>query len=216
MDDTTNHKCVKCSKTFTEKRNLTRHVKSIHENQNPYECGICSRTFSRKQHKELHLRTCSGNVNIQGGKLYVKSYKTIPNLKFSPTLRQSAFRGIASDWMIYFPEDYYMVDPTILLKEATNTMKGIIMNQLYKHTKKLKFTMSIHVVFEKANDPEVKTVPPVVLTTHPYIVYLGTDIDNCLNDAAEDLFKRIENYEGCGSGWVIDHLVRLDTGIYSF
>ena len=48
-------------------------------------------------------------------------------------------------------------------------MKDAILKQLHEKTKKLKYTMSIHVIFEKAEAPGVKTVPPVVLTTEPSI-----------------------------------------------
>ena len=82
-------------------------------------------------------------------------------------------------------------------------------------TKRLEFTMSIHVVFEKAADPEVKTEPPVVLTTEPSIIYLATDIDHCLESTADELLELIEEYEGVGSGWTLDHLDRLDTSLMS-
>ena len=79
-------------------------------------------------------------------------------------------------------------------------MKDIILKQLHEKTKKLKFTMSVHVVFEKACDPEIKTVPPVVLTTDPETVYIATNVDECLEDVAEELYEMIQTYEGCGSG----------------
>ena len=76
--------------------------------------------------------------------------------------------------------------------------------------------MNIHVVFTKAVNPEVKTEPPAVLWTNPTIVYPTTDLEKCLINDAKELYNKIEEYEGIGSGWVIDYLVRLDTGIYSF
>ena len=102
------------------------------------------------------------------------------------------------------------------MKNSTAAMKDIILQHNTSQTKRLKYTMSIHVVFEKAADPEIKTEPPVVLTTSPRVVYLGTDIDKALGNTADDLLNRIEEYEGVGSGWIIDYFVRLDTGIYSF
>ena len=213
-DKADNHKCEKCSKVFTLKKNLRQHIKIVHEKQKLHECGLCQKKFGRKQHKELHLRTCSRNV--QGGKLQGKSYKAIPNLKFSPILRHSSFGGIAADWIIHFPDDYKLVDPTVLLQTSTKSMKEIITKHLYDHTKRLKFTMSIHVVFEQATDSEVKTSPPVVLTTDPYTVWSATNLDEVLTEAAKELFDKIETYEGCGSNWILDHLDRLDTEIRSF
>ena len=76
--------------------------------------------------------------------------------------------------------------------------------------------MNIHIVFTKPTDPEVKTEPPVVLWTDPRAVYVATDLEGCLIGNAKELYNKIAEYEGIGSGWVIDYLVRLDTGIYSF
>ena len=95
-------------------------------------------------------------------------------------------------------------------------MKDIIQKQLYEKTLGLKYTTNIHVVFTKSENPEVKTEPPAVLWTDPTTLYLATDLEKCLIDDAKELYNKIEEYEGIGSGWVIDYLVRLDTGIYSF
>ena len=76
--------------------------------------------------------------------------------------------------------------------------------------------MNIHIVFTKAVAQEVKTEPPVVLWTDPTIVYVATDLDKCLTDDVKELVNKIEEYEGIGSGWIIDYLVRLDTSIYLF
>ena len=40
--------------------------------------------------------------------------------------------------------------------------------------------------------------------------------EQCLEDDAEELWDKIETFEGSGGGWVYERLVRLDTGIYSF
>ena len=93
-------------------------------------------------------------------------------------------------------------------------MKSTLLNHLREHNQ-FNFTMAIHVVFQKACIPEVKTVPPVVLHTAPYTVWPVSDIDGSLGNAAEELFEKIEEYEGNGSGWVIDYLERLDTTISS-
>ena len=209
------HKCETCCKVFTMKKNLNQHRRQVHEERKIYECGICSKQFSRRQNKELHLLNCSRKINVQGGELPVKTYKTLTNPKFSPILRKSAFGGCFADWFIKYPGDYRLVDPNVLLQAAAESMKEIIKDHLYKHTKRLKFTMSIHVVFEQATSPEVKTVPPVVLTTNPYDVWPITDLDECLTNAAKELFDKIETYEGYGSGWIIDYLDRLDTNIAS-
>ena len=64
----------------------------------------------------------------------------------------------------------------------------------------MKYTMSVHVVFMKLTDPDVKTIPPIVLTTDPSTVWVGTDNDHSIENTAEELIDLIEVYERNGSG----------------
>ena len=57
-------RCPTCTKVFTLKKNLYRHVRHVHERQNNYECGICQKRFSRKSHRDMHLRVCSRRVMV--------------------------------------------------------------------------------------------------------------------------------------------------------
>ena len=207
-------KCEQCTKAFTEKRNLTRHINDVHEKQKIHECGICQKQFTRKRNKELHLKHCSGK-RIPQATIQDRTYKTANDLTFNVTLRQSAFGGCFSDWMIVYPQDYYFIEPIVLLKASTKSMKSTLINHLREH-KQFKFRMVIHVNFIKATNPDVQTVPPVVLTTTPHTVWPATDIDEELDAVPNELMLNIEEYEAFGSGWIIDHLVRFDTIITSF
>ena len=214
----TRMECEKCPKTFTRKSDLKRHTKQVHQEQKLHQCGICSKTFARKQHKEWHLRVCS----MKGGDAIQekvcseeKVYKTIPHLSFTPVKGQTAFGGVFTDWSITYPDEYQSVDPVTLLNKSVHAMKDIIIAHNKKYTKRLKFVMSIHVVFQQGCDPTVKTEPSVVLHSSPFEVFLATDIEEVLDKAAEQLFEMIENYEGVGSGWVLDYLEKLDTSITS-
>ena len=53
-------------------------------------------------------------------------------------------------------------------------------------------------------------------TTNRWIMYLGTDDRRQLNRAYDDLVRRIESYDGIGSGRVIDYLNSLSITIMSF
>ena len=210
-----NHQCHKCPKTFTEKKKLNRHDRSFHNEQKLHQCGICQKTFARKQHKDWHLRVCSMKVGgtVQESEDPEKTYKTIQNLAFTPVKGKTAFGGVFTDWSITYPDDYQLVDPVILLNKSVHAMKDIIIAHNKKYTKRLKFVMSIHVVFQQGCDLTVKTIPSVVLHSSPFEVFLATDIEEVLDKAAEQLFEMIENYEGVGSGWVLDYLEKLDTSI---
>ena len=68
--------------------------------------------------------------------------------------------------------------------------------------------MSIFVIFQQGHDPDIKTDPPACLFSSPYKTsrssILCANLDHSLHAAAEELFERIEEYEGFGSGWVIE------------
>ena len=182
-----------------------------------HRCGICSKKFKRRQHKELHLRTCSLALGQGVSEPEKKKKSTVARkLRFTPFIRSSSFGGLATDWSIMYPDEYRYCDPFLQLKSSITAMKGPIERQLYAKTMKLKYVLSIHVVFEKACEPDVKTVPSVVFRTDPDLVYTGSELDEILADGAVELWEKIETYEGCGSGWIIDRLERLDAQIFSF
>ena len=74
-----------------------------------------------------------------------------------------------------------------------------------KRRQALKFTMAIHTVFVKANDPNIETIPPVVLNTQPFQVYAVKDIHICLVSAYKQLVNDIDLFQKNGSGWVLAH-----------
>ena len=178
-------------KTFTRRADLKRHVKQVHEKEKRYKCGICQKEFARKAHKDFHHQVCLYKVNSGHCKI-----------EFTPV-------HVSTDWKVDIPADYHAVAPYPLLREAINAFRDPILKYNVAHMQKLKFTVSAYVVFQQASDPEIKTEPPVVLTTNRWIVYPGTDDRKQLNRAYDDLVRGIEGYEGTGSGWVIDYLNSL-------
>ena len=46
--------CDKCGKQFTEKRNLTRHMKSHVHSSQTYPCDVCEKEFKRADHRKRH------------------------------------------------------------------------------------------------------------------------------------------------------------------
>jgi KRAB domain-containing zinc finger protein len=50
--------CSTCESSFTDKSNLVRHERTIHEMLKPYSCTVCSKTFSTRsnlgQHESIH------------------------------------------------------------------------------------------------------------------------------------------------------------------
>ena len=56
--------CKQCGKKFSQKRNLDRHIKVVHENIKLFPC-ICGKLFGSKQEMERHVKLCS-QKNLEG------------------------------------------------------------------------------------------------------------------------------------------------------
>ena len=215
MDVVNENKCISCD---TSKRNVKRHMKVVNEDVKPYKCDLCDKSYARKQHKDLHAKTCGSRLSNEGNQRSYnrKTFIKKPRLRFSRARHISAFGGMSETWVIKIPKSYTVVEPRFILEKATRAMKKTIRLHLKGNTKRLNFTMSIHVIFKKAINPNIKTNPAVVLTTSTYDVRPDTNLDRYLTNAAQELSCLIEEYEGIGSGWIIDHLQRLDTSINVF
>ena len=57
-------KCNVCTKTFTGKSFLNRHIKSVHEK--PYKCQICSASFGQSESLRTHIQTIHENLKPFG------------------------------------------------------------------------------------------------------------------------------------------------------
>ena len=180
-------------KTFTRRADLKRHVKQVHEKEKRYKCGICQREFARKAHKEEHLKSCS--YKADAGKI-----------EFTPVY-------VSTDWRVDIPADYHGVDPYPLLHTAINSFRDSILKHNSEPMQKLTFTISAYVVFEKTSESEIEKNSPAEFTTYRWIVHPGIDDRRQLNRAYDDLVRRIEKYEGLGSGCIIDYLNSLNIKI---
>ena len=53
------HQCSMCGRGFTEKCNMVRHIRLVHQGERSYPCSLCGRRFSTKQHMQEHMeRSC--------------------------------------------------------------------------------------------------------------------------------------------------------------
>ena len=88
----------------------------------------------------------------------------------------------------------------------------------------MKFVMSVEVIFQQGSDPSIKTIPSVWFHGSPYVAWKQLPrvdpthlmLEESLQSATSELYNAIQEYEGLGSGWVIDHLVSLDGNLASF
>ena len=209
------YSCKVCSRTFTEKRNLTRHA-HIHQKEKRFGCGICSKTFNRKEHATRHEKNCKGEKQLpttSSGSGVKRKMTTLTKASdFKIVVANTAFSKAVVTYELSYPDNEGM-EFISLVKNSTSAMKSYIENYRDEHTS-LKFNMSIHVNFVKAVDASIVTDPPVVLVTEQMEVYDDTDIDELLSICSQQLINRIEAYEQTGSGWVIHQLVSLDTTVW--
>ncbi|XP_001371223.1 zinc finger and BTB domain-containing protein 6 isoform X2 [Monodelphis domestica] len=52
--------CLQCGKTFTQKKNLNRHIRG-HMGIRPFQCSVCLKTFTAKSTLQDHLNIHSGD-----------------------------------------------------------------------------------------------------------------------------------------------------------
>ena len=71
-----------------------------------------------------------------------------------------------------------------------------------------KFQLAVDVVFHKAVDPAVITVPPVTLISEMVAVYAGDAPP--LEDVNRQLINLVEVYEHNGSGWVFSNFLHFN------
>ena len=126
------------------------------------------KAFTRKQHRDLHLRNCPIS---SGGKVTKQLKQAVKNLQFTPVLRSSSFQKHFTWWEIKFPKQSYYINTKLLLKKSVHSMKKPIQEQLRTKDPRMKFVMSVEVIFQQGIDPRIKTIPSVWFHGSPYIAW---------------------------------------------
>ena len=172
------------------------------------KCKFCPKVFSRSDNRLAHERIC-GN---QGSGVTLRKRTIISRAaseSFWISKVSTAFANANCKWKLrYFPNDGSNFIE--LLKESTAAMEGRLEKER-RQKRSLKFNMSLHVIFEQAIDPSIKTVEPVVFNTRQAEYYVSTDISTVLKSCADQLERKVEDYQGLGRGWIISSLLALDT-----
>ena len=132
-------------------------------------------------------------------------------------LLKSTPGGNAAQWAIEFPDGE--IDPFILLRNATKTMKATIFEHSYMHTYQLKFHFALHIAFVRdAKDPNGFTVEALVVSRTERVFFADLFvIDDIFERHVKELMENIESFQNNRISCRGDmyRLVRLYTNIIS-
>ena len=203
--------CKGCNKSFSRKGNLNRHKQNCNDNNiDSFQCKQCSKSFLRKDSFWRHEKACSTiqhPIQEASGSGIKRKIVTEEKHPFDIETVSTAFEKAVKTYKIKFSEENDNIETAI------KAMKERLVDFQTKE-KALKFSMAIHVEFEKAADSSVITDPPVVLQSEQFEIYHDTSIEDQLVNVGKQLNNNIEVYELCGSGWVLHRIVALDTTIW--
>ena len=80
----------------------------------------------------------------------------------------------------------------------------------------IKWYFALTLAFRKAASLNMITDPPVVSHTEPKMGLMGTNYEQELSKALEEMMEKIGNFEQNGSGWVVDKFLLLDLNIATY
>ena len=79
-----------------------------------------------------------------------------------------------------------------------------------------KYYISLSLVFHKASDIGTVTDPPAVFNSEVLLLTPAENMQRQLGIVYQNILHQIDSFQERGSGWVIDHLVRLDVNTTNY
>ena len=161
------YKCDQCGRLYMNRRNLDRHVGRNHTANPAFSCDQFQKTFARSNNLELHKRTCVGRVAVAAP---AAKRRRAGDIVSEGTVRKTR-RSLGGPAEL-FPVDMKGANHLSAFQGAIIAFKPSMTNYHQCH-RSYKFQISVDVVFHKAVDPAVITVPPVTLTSEMVAIYSG-------------------------------------------
>lgn len=202
-----------CSGTFTVKENLLRHLMNHHGNL--WSCQRCQQSFNRYDNYIMHDRTCYYKTT---GKRHAEDdgYTVNKKLKDNLIYTGGALENTLADYRLVLTDEEQNANNIFaILKDSVSQLRGRV-NEELKKKRALKFYLSLHLNFHLGSDETYITEPPVVLNTSAVELYESSQLDEILEKEYSNLVSAIEQFQGRGSGWVLDKLLMLDLHVFEF
>ena len=100
------NRCHLCSKTFTVRHNLLRHLRNIHGIQHVHSCPLCEKTFSRPDNLKKHVKECEvkNSPQVEQENVPIPSTSTYPPP--SPYYNQSPYSHYS---LLILSHDIYQI-----------------------------------------------------------------------------------------------------------
>ena len=201
-----------CDQVFYLKENLKKHTKT-HEKEKKQCCLHCDKKIVRAQNLQLHQQTCE--QNNRNDMLYRRYYGVHPSDTVDDGFRivEMAFKKLFVLYRKKLNIDTINLDDVKLV--FSRDVKKLLQREVVAR-KGIKWSLALKVIMYKAVDPNVFTDLPATFNTDMVMGLIGSDYDEDLNVAFNNVMEQIDNYERNGSGWVMDQFVELDVSIVTY
>ena len=208
--------CPDCDRVFFVKRNLHKHM-VIHETRK-LKCTYCSKLIQRAINLRFHERTCEQNPCLpsdsSGGTVSVADTGTVataPNGGFR--LFSSCFNRAGVLYLKVFTPNTICWDEIkrLLVKD----LKPILEKEVVEK-RGIKWYVCLKVVFMKAVEPQIVTIPPAYFNTEPLVGFITTNYDLQLHHTFDTLVHMVDEFVQRGSGWVIKEFVDIEANILKY
>lgn len=203
---TMSFKCPQCYATFTTKQRLQYHQNSYHSDIDKitrhHKCTFCFKSFSRIHNLIRHQQQAHNISQIIKRAAQTPSHpaqsqptpRKHPRILTQPT--RSAFNNAILKYEWHAPTN--IIDPMIFLQNQ----QDLVINAITP-PRKWYLTLEIEFINEER---KITASFRNKMETSP----ISENLPSQYSQASSQVLKNIEKFQGCGSGWTINKLIKLN------
>ncbi len=195
--------CSKCDEIFYVEDNLLKHAKKHSDEKK--NCIYCNKIIERAANLKLHQKTCDRNVNRKW-RVMLGVDGDVVDTGFN--MVQSAFKKL----IVVYRKPLNTCELKNVKLAFTQDMSYILRREVMER-KGMKWHSSLKVKLCKALNPSVETDPPAVFNTDAVWGLIGSNYEDDMNAAFDNVMRQLDEYQCNGSGWVLSEFVELDVTI---